>query len=404
MWRGDFTFEVLMKSWEWGDDKQSWLYAVHGACCTRCMLYTVYAVLGVCRTRCVLHLAYAAPGVNSWWWHGEIERYDLTLCSCNDGRVVDEIESDGGWRWERYGGYERTWEIRVMTCLIGFRRPRIGVITCRIGTHTCCIRDGILTRTRNSLKSQFLMMISPIFSDLSLSCAQLYHHLRTWSQVIPLYLSMPLSWLHTEYSILQVLHHPTIDSLLLQPSLPPLGGCCCTQLSTFWQLQVNKWIESRLPSRLPPNRPLACTPPIPLDHSLQVHPQTRSIPASLCISGFTQSRSPSASLSSLDPGLQLHHWTRLITASKYIVNERGREDGDTGVMEVDWATGCTYSRDPGVDRHHLILISSYHTTQIHTLSCPTFDLTRSFRDARNCVASHGWVVSYLFTFFLGSLS
>jgi len=34
-------------------------------------------------------------------------------------------------------------------------------------------------RTRNSLKSQFLMMISRISSDLSLSCAQLYHHLRT---------------------------------------------------------------------------------------------------------------------------------------------------------------------------------------------------------------------------------
>jgi len=29
--------------------------------------------------------------------------------------------------------------------------------------------------------SQFLMMISPISSDLSLSCAQLYHHLRTLS-------------------------------------------------------------------------------------------------------------------------------------------------------------------------------------------------------------------------------
>jgi len=40
-------------------------------------------------------------------------------------------------------------------------------------------------------KSQFLMMISPISSDLSLSCAQLYHYLRTRSEVIPPYLSMP---------------------------------------------------------------------------------------------------------------------------------------------------------------------------------------------------------------------
>jgi len=74
--------------------------------------------------------------------------------------------------------------------MIGFRSPRIGVITRRIGTRTCRIGDGQLTRTRNSLMSQFLMMISPISSDLSLSCAQLYHHLRTRSQVIPVYVSM----------------------------------------------------------------------------------------------------------------------------------------------------------------------------------------------------------------------
>jgi len=138
-------------------------------------------ILGVSCTHCILHLAYAALGVNSWWWHGEIEWDYLTFCSSNDGRVVDEKERDGGWRWERYGGYEWTWEIRGTTCLIEFRRPRIGVITCRIKTRTCRIRDGILTRTQNSLKSQFLMMISPIFSDLSLSCAQLYHHLKTRS-------------------------------------------------------------------------------------------------------------------------------------------------------------------------------------------------------------------------------
>jgi len=36
----------------------------------------VYAALGVCCTRCMLQL-----GVNSWSWHGEIQRVDLTLCS-----------------------------------------------------------------------------------------------------------------------------------------------------------------------------------------------------------------------------------------------------------------------------------------------------------------------------------
>ena len=99
------------------------------------------------------------------WWHG---------------RVVDKKPRDGGWRWVQYGGYKWIWEIRGPTCLIGLGTPHIGVITHQIGTHTCCIGDGKLTCTRNSLKSQFLRTISPISSHLYLSRLQLYHHLRTW--------------------------------------------------------------------------------------------------------------------------------------------------------------------------------------------------------------------------------
>jgi len=56
----------------------------------------------------------------------------------------------------------------------GFRRPRIGVITLRIGTGTCRIGDGQLTHTRTSLKSQVLIIISPISSDLlSFLCSTL---------------------------------------------------------------------------------------------------------------------------------------------------------------------------------------------------------------------------------------
>jgi len=57
------------------------VYAVLGVCCTWCMLYLVYAVLGVCCTRCMLYSVYAELRVNSWSWHGEIERDDLTLYS-----------------------------------------------------------------------------------------------------------------------------------------------------------------------------------------------------------------------------------------------------------------------------------------------------------------------------------
>jgi len=153
-----------------------------------CMLYSVFAC-----TRCQLMIMAWREG-----W--------LNFVFCNDGRVVDEKARDGEWRWERSGGYERICEIRGTTCLIGLGRPCMGGITCQIGTPTCRIGDGKLTHTRNSVKSQFLMMISPISSHVSPSRPQLYPHLRTRSWVIPLYLSMPWSWVNTEYSIHRVLH------------------------------------------------------------------------------------------------------------------------------------------------------------------------------------------------------
>jgi len=156
-------------------------------------------------------------------------------------------------------------------------------------------------------------------------------------------------------------------------------------------------------SKLARSRPHSASPNL-LDHSLQVHLQTRSITASKCISKLSLSCPPSASLSSLDLGLQVHlqtrsvtasnciseftrfrppsaspHWpdhsikvhvsTGSITAAKYIINVRRRVYGDTGVTEVDWATGSTYSGDPGVDRHHHIFISS-GSTQLHGFSWP----------------------------------
>jgi len=54
--------------------------------------------------------------------------------------------------------------------------------------------------------------------------------------------------------------------------------------------------------------------------------------------------------------------------------------GNTGVMEVDSMMGSIYSVDPGVDRYHLIYISSYHTMKMCTLSLPTFGLTGSGQD------------------------
>ena len=187
---------VHSKSSEWWDYRHCGVYAVlslccTGVCCTRWMLYSVYTVIGVCCTLCILLSVYAALSVNSWWWHGEIERDGLTLCFCDDGIVVDKKEREGEWRWEQYGRYNRLWEIRNTAYLNGFKWHSVGIITRRIWTHTCHIGHCQLTHTQSSLKSQFLMMIASISSDLSLSCAQLYNHPRKWSKVIPLYLSMP---------------------------------------------------------------------------------------------------------------------------------------------------------------------------------------------------------------------
>jgi len=142
---------------------------------------------------------------------------------------------------------------------------------------------------------------------------------------------------------------------------------------------------SKLARSWPPSASLSS-----LDLSLQVHIQTRSITASKCISEFTRSTSPSASQTG---------------SNKYIFKERRRLYGDIGVTEVVRVTGRIYSADPGVDRHHLISISSYHTMKMHTLAFPTFGLTpsvRDFVDPRNCVDPHGRVVSYLRTFLRSS--
>ena len=101
----------------------------------------------------------------------------------------------------------------------------------------------------------------------------------------------------------------------------------------------------------------------------------------------------------------MHFQTRSITASQYFLKEPQRVYGNTGVLEVDRVTGSIYSADPGVDRHHLISISSYHAMKILTLCFPRFGLTHSIRDIvdpRNCVYHQRQVVSYRSTRFLHS--
>jgi len=125
---------------------------------------------------------------------------------------------------------------------------------------------------------------------------------------------------------------------------------------------------------------------------LQVHLQTRSIQVSNCISEFIRSQSPGAAPSTLDRGLQVYLQGATVRTPRYRGNGGGQSDGE-------------YSADPGVHRHPLISISTYHSMKIPTLSFPTFGLTCyvwDFVDPCNCVDPQHRVVSYLLTRFLGS--
>jgi len=189
------------------------------------------------------------------------------------------------------------------------------------------------------------------------------------------------------------------------------------------------WLPPDWPpsDQLPPDQPPPCAPPILINHGLQVylqHPQLRLPSTSLssldlgskwitkftsswppsaslsfldpsvskCISKLAWSRPASASLSSLDISLHVQLQTCSIMVSKYILKECCWLYGDTWITEVDNLTGSIHSADPGVDRHHLNSISSYHTLIIHTLSFPTFGLMCSVRDFVDLQCR---VVSYL---------
>ena len=302
------------------------VYALLGVCCTRCMLYSVYALLGVCCTRCMLNSVYAVLSlcctqcqlmIMTWR-----DREGLLDCVfCDESRVVDEKEGDEGWQWEQCD-YERTWEIRGMTCLIGLGRPCIGVIARRIRTRTCCIGDGKSSRTWDSPSPSFSWCFPRTLSSLSFLSSilpspkntKLSHPLQSLHAMIKSQhrVQHTPSTAYTKYSIHSVLHtpgtayttycirriqhHPKIDCHPLPATLQSLGRPCCAQFSTFAQSRVNQWIESQLPSRLSPELPPPDWPPrIVL---LQYH----SIMVIKCMCKLVWSRPPSVSLNSQDYG------------------------------------------------------------------------------------------------------
>lgn len=87
-----------------------------------------------------------------------------------------------------------------------------------------------------------------------------------------------------------------------------------------------------------------------------------------CILNLTWSRPTTGSLSLLDLSLHVHHCTRVSMASNYIFMQQRLLYGVIAITEVNRMTGRRYSADPGVDKHHLVSISSYHSMTIHARS------------------------------------
>jgi len=176
----------------------------------------------------------------------------------------------------------------------------------------------------------------------------------------------------------------------------PLQSCsimawkCITQQT---QIQLQSISASNFISKLTQSRPPG------------VSRSSHNLSGSRCIFKLPTSRSPNASLGLQDHSPQEDLLPCSITTSKYIFHQRLWAYGDTVVTEVDRVTGSISSADLGVHKDHLMSISCYLTTNIHTLDFPTLSLTQSgqeFVDLCNCMDPQCGVVSYLLTRFLNS--
>jgi len=99
------------------------------------------------------------------------------------------------------------------------------------------------------------------------------------------------------------------------------------------------------PELLPPYSLSPSTPPLSLDHGLQVHLEPFSLTASWCISKLAQSQPPSIPPNWLHYALQIHPQSRSITAS-------------------EWSSKFTPSRPPCVSPNTL-----YYHLQVHLDTC-----------------------------------
>jgi len=136
------------------------------------------------------------------------------------------------------------WDVRCTICIAAFRIHHMSVLPNRIRTHSRCHGNYTMTHTWNSLYFQFLMMISPISSHLSLSNPHLLHRNQRQIQVICHDFSVPWSSIHTEYR-----NYPRLSFSHFH-QVPSFSPPSCILLSTFPRVQEYQRLETSLPSLL----------------------------------------------------------------------------------------------------------------------------------------------------------
>jgi len=173
---------------------------------------------------------------------------------------------------------------------------------------------------------------------LTLSRAQINYHHRTHSYVIPLYLSMPWSWVDTMYNKLWVQH--ILSTAYTEYSIYPRF----IVFASFSWLEVNPWMDFQIPACLstrstgisqlairpqwescitifPPFRvkwPMntVTTPGMPSIHHPEEIVQSLLITAFKCISNLGRIRPPNAYPKYLNHSIQFNLQTCSIIASK----------------------------------------------------------------------------------------
>jgi len=141
-------------------------------------IFSVYAVLGVCCTQCMLYLEYAALGVNLWSWHAEIEWDDLILCSAMmvelwtrkremGDKDADDMEDTSGYE---KSGLRLAW-LGSEELILLYLDDTLGLVP--------AVSGMVNWLTYEIIWNPSCSWWFPPYPLVSLSCPQLYPHLRT---------------------------------------------------------------------------------------------------------------------------------------------------------------------------------------------------------------------------------